>query len=215
MTKQHGAPPIGGTGKVPLDRVHGAAMVGSLFVIRSSKRHHREPRKRPVLARVIATTAAAAVVGVTLSVASSGAATLTPAQAAAAVSGKVTVWGDAAPAGAVDTDRDSVELGTPFTPTNDGIVLGVRFYKTAENTGVHVGNLWDSTGKRLASATFTGETAKGWQTVYFDKPVTLKSGTRYVASYLAPKGRYFQTQQSWAGSTTWWSLTGRSSTSIG
>lgn len=171
-------------------------------MIRSSKRHHREPRRRPVLARIVATTAAAAVVGVTLSVASSGAATLTPAQAAAAVSGKVTVWGDAAPAGAVDTDRDSVELGTPFTPTKDGIVLGVRFYKTAENTGVHVGNLWDSTGKRLASATFTGETAKGWQTVYFDKPVTLKSGTRYVASYLAPKGRYFQTQQFWAGSST-------------
>ncbi|MEZ0447907.1 DUF4082 domain-containing protein [Cellulomonas sp. ICMP 17802] len=158
--------------------------------------------RRATLARVVATVAAAAVAGVTLSIASSGA-TLTAAQAAQAISGKVTVWGDAAPStGAVDSDTDSVELGTPFTPTKDGIVLGVRFYKTAENTGTHVGNLWDGTGKRLASVTFTGETTKGWQTAYFDKPVNLKASSSYVASYLAPKGRYFQAQQFWSGSTT-------------
>ncbi|WP_421741986.1 DUF4082 domain-containing protein [Cellulomonas sp.] len=151
---------------------------------------------------MIATVAAAAVVGVTLSIASQGA-TLTAAQAAAAVSGKVTVWGDAVPtSGSVDSDRDSVELGTPFTPTKDGIVLGVRFYKTPENTGAHVGNLWDASGKRLASVTFSAETSRGWQTAYFDKPVQLKAGSGYVASYLAPKGRYLQTQQFWSGSQT-------------
>lgn len=163
---------------------------------------HRAPSRRAPLARVIATVAAAAVVGVTLSVASSGAG-LSPAQAAAAVPGKVTVWGDAAPTnGSVDSDRESVELGTPFTPAKDGLVLGVRFYKTPENTGTHVGNLWDSSGKRLATATFTGETSRGWQTVYFDQPVKLKAGAGYVASYLAPRGRYQQTQQFWEGSKT-------------
>lgn len=154
------------------------------------------------MARVIATVAAAAVVGVTLSMASSGA-DLTAAQKAAAVTGKVTVWGDAAPTnGSVDSDRDSVELGTPFTPSKDGVVLGVRFYKTPENAGTHVGNLWDASGKRLATVTFTGETSRGWQTAYFNEPVKLKAGSEYVASYLAPKGRYHQTQQFWSGSTT-------------
>ncbi|KQY42915.1 DUF4082 domain-containing protein [Cellulomonas sp. Root137] len=140
--------------------------------------------------------------GVTLSIASSGA-TLTPAQAAAAIEPKVTVWGDSVPAGGtVDADQDSVELGTPFTPAKDGVVLGVRFYKTPENSGAHVGNLWDASGKRLASVTFSAETSRGWQTAYFDKPVQLKAGSGYVASYLAPKGRYLQTQQFWSGSQT-------------
>jgi hypothetical protein len=163
---------------------------------------HRAPSRRAPLARVIATVAAAAVVGVTLSVASSGAA-LTATQSAAALPGKVTVWGDAAPVnGSVDSDKDSVELGTPFTPAKDGVVLGVRFYKTPENTGTHVGNLWDASGKRLATVTFAGETSRGWQTAYFDQPVKLKAGSGYVASYLAPQGRYQQTQQFWEGSKT-------------
>src|SRR5690349_22959622 len=125
---------------------------------------HRAPSRRAPVARVIATVATAAVVGVTLSLSSSGAG-LSPAQAAEAVPGKVTVWGEAAPVGgSVDSDRESVELGTPFTPTKDGVVLGIRFYKTPENTGTHVGNLWDASGKRLATVTFSGESARGWQT---------------------------------------------------
>ena len=42
-----------------------------------------------------------------------------------------------------------------------GFVTGIRFYKYALNTGTHVGNLWSSTGTRLATATFTGETRVG------------------------------------------------------
>ena len=46
-----------------------------------------------------------------------------------------------------------------------GQVTGVRFYKGSGNTGTHIGNLWSSTGTLLASATFTGESASGWQQV--------------------------------------------------
>ena len=48
-----------------------------------------------------------------------------------------------------------------------GNVAGIRFYKGASNTGTHIGNLWDSGGALLASATFVNETASGWQTVLF------------------------------------------------
>ena len=41
---------------------------------------------------------------------------------------------------------------------------GIRFYKAVANTGTHVGSLWTASGQLLASATFTGETASGWQT---------------------------------------------------
>src|SRR5439155_702160 len=58
------------------------------------------------------------------------------------------------------------------------------------NTGTHVGHLWTSTGQLLASATFTSETASGWQQVSFANPVAIAANTVYVASYYAPHGNY-------------------------
>ena len=50
---------------------------------------------------------------------------------------------------------------------------GIRFYKAAANTGTHIGNLWTASGQLLASATFTNETASGWQQVNFASPVPI------------------------------------------
>ena len=41
-----------------------------------------------------------------------------------------------------------------------------------------------------ASATFTGESASGWQQVNFSSPVVIGPNATYVVSYLAPKGHY-------------------------
>jgi hypothetical protein len=71
-----------------------------------------------------------------------------------------------------------------------GYVTGVRFYKSAANTGTHVGNLWSSTGSLLASVTFSGETASGWQQANFATPVLISPLTTYVISYFAPVGHY-------------------------
>ncbi len=87
-------------------------------------------------------------------------------------------------------DPNSVELGVKFSPQENGTVTGIRFYKAAANTGTHVGSLWSSTGTLLASATFTSESASGWQQVKFATPVAIKAGTTYVAGYLAPSGHY-------------------------
>ena len=87
-------------------------------------------------------------------------------------------------------DPNPVEVGVKFVPDVDGWVTGVRFYKSTVNTGVHTGSLWTTTGTRLAQATFTKETASGWQTVTFATPVAVTAGTTYVASYYAPVGRY-------------------------
>ena len=80
-------------------------------------------------------------------------------------------------------DPNSVELGFKFQASGTGDVTGLRFYKGASNTGTHVANLWTSTGTLLATATFTNETATGWQQVDFATPVTITAGTTYVASY--------------------------------
>ena len=87
-------------------------------------------------------------------------------------------------------DASSVILGLKFTADRDGSVAGVRFYKSAANTGTHVGALWAADGTPLRSATFSNETASGWQTVLFSTPVAVTAGTTYVVSYLAPNGHY-------------------------
>jgi len=77
-------------------------------------------------------------------------------------------------------------------------VTGIRFYKATTNTGTHVGSLWSTSGTLLASATFTGETASGWQQVTFSSPVAISANTTYVASYFAPKGHYSDTSSAFA-----------------
>jgi hypothetical protein len=96
----------------------------------------------------------------------------------------------AQPAIASSGDGASVELGVKFRADVAGTITGIRFYKGSANTGVHVGSLWTSSGTLLAQATFTGETASGWQQVTFASPVAVTAGTTYVASYHAPNGNY-------------------------
>jgi len=87
-------------------------------------------------------------------------------------------------------DTASVTLGLTFYSDVGGSVTGVRFYKGPHNTGPHVGNLWSSTGAKLAEVLFSGETASGWQQAAFSSPVNIAANTPYVISYLAPNGNY-------------------------
>ncbi|MBW8804605.1 MAG: DUF4082 domain-containing protein [Catenulisporales bacterium] len=102
-----------------------------------------------------------------------------------------TLWPATTVPGTVDSgDGNGVELGVRFSSSLSGNVTGVRFYKSAANTGTHTGSLWTPTGQQLATGTFTGETASGWQTLTFDSPVAITAGTPYVVSYHAPSGHY-------------------------
>jgi hypothetical protein len=87
-------------------------------------------------------------------------------------------------------DSSALEVGVQFQSSVAGTITGIRFYKGPQNTGTHVGNLWDSNGNLLARATFRNETASGWQQATFRHPVTISAGTTYVASYYAPNGFY-------------------------
>jgi N,N-dimethylformamidase beta subunit-like, C-terminal/Domain of unknown function (DUF4082)/Fibronectin type III domain/Bacterial Ig domain len=106
------------------------------------------------------------------------------------VTPQTTIFDWTAP-GTVDSgDGNPVELGVKFKSDVAGSVTGIRFHKAVANTGTHIGGLWTTTGTQLASATFTGETASGWQEVDFDTPVAIAAGTTYVAGYFAPNGHY-------------------------
>lgn len=87
------------------------------------------------------------------------------------------------PVTAAVNDPGSVELGMRFTSSVAGTITGVRFYKSAQDTGVHTGSLWTAGGTLLTTATFSSETTSGWQTVRFAEPITIAAGQTYVASY--------------------------------
>ncbi|KQR82505.1 hypothetical protein ASF98_00335 [Arthrobacter sp. Leaf337] len=114
------------------------------------------------------------------------------------LSGPYTVFGQQVPAVPDSQDGGAYELGMKITPTVDGFVTGVRFYKSTGNTGTHAGTLWNSAGQRLATATFTSETASGWQKVLFSQPVAVTAGQKYTVSYTAPKGHYSIKDYQWA-----------------
>jgi hypothetical protein len=113
------------------------------------------------------------------------------------------VWQNADPAGAMDDpDAMGVNLGLQFRANTSGFVIGVRFYKEIDNTGSHIGNLWSSTGTLLASGTFSGESASGWQELDFSVPVSISANTTYVVSYHTDAGHYAFTSNGLASAVT-------------
>jgi len=115
--------------------------------------------------------------------------------------GASTIWPKTATPAVIDQGPDSpVELGVTFRSDTSGYITAVRFYKSTANIGTHVGNLWSSSGALLASATFTSETASGWQQVNFPTPVLIAANTNYVASYHTNAGHYSEDDNFFASS---------------
>src|SRR4029079_467918 len=112
-----------------------------------------------------------------------------------AVTPQATIFDFATPSTVDSGDTTAVELGVKFKADYDGSITGIRFYKASANSGTHIGSLWSAAGTRLAQATFTAESASGWQSVTFPSPVAITAGTTYVASYFAPSGHYSHTSQ--------------------
>ncbi len=92
--------------------------------------------------------------------------------------------------GTQDADKNAIEVGVKFRSDVAGYVTGLRFYKTASNTGAHTGRLWTTAGAQLGQVTFAGETGSGWQQANFDTPVAISAGITYIAAYHAPVGHY-------------------------
>jgi Domain of unknown function (DUF4082)/Bacterial Ig domain/Putative Ig domain len=113
------------------------------------------------------------------------------------------------------SDPNAVNLGVKFQASTNGTITGIRFYKGPQNTGTHIGNLWSASGTLLASATFTNETASGWQQVNFSNPVTITANTTYIASYHTNTGEYSANGNYFASAYTNGPLTAPSSSSSG
>lgn len=105
------------------------------------------------------------------------------------------IWADSVvPKTTSDSDTASVELGLKFTTSVAGKVHSVRFYRGANNIGVHVGTLWVDTGQQLGRTTFASDLKVGWVEAKFPQPIAVAAGAVYVVSYSAPNGRYASDQ---------------------
>ncbi|MFC8302331.1 DUF4082 domain-containing protein [Specibacter sp. NPDC057265] len=109
-----------------------------------------------------------------------------------ALAASISVLEDQVPQTLIDPDTAQVELGTTFSSSEDGTVSAVRFYKSVDNLGPHVVKLWSTDGQVLATATLPAAAAgtEGWQSVELPKPVAIAKDQSYIASYIAPAGRY-------------------------
>jgi fibronectin type 3 domain-containing protein len=76
----------------------------------------------------------------------------------------------------------SLELGVKITVDQPMALKGIRYYRDPKETGGHTGSLWSASGARLATVTFSGETASGWQQANFASLPTLQPGVTYVVS---------------------------------
>jgi hypothetical protein len=113
------------------------------------------------------------------------------------------IWSDSTiPSEPSDPDTRRVVVGTRFSVSRSGTVTHIKFYKSSENNGRHVGALWTARGSVLATVTFPTTTGEGWVAAKLDKPVSVAAGRNYVVSYVAPEGRYADDVEVFAGGRT-------------
>ena len=104
------------------------------------------------------------------------------------------IWSTSAVPERIEIDTNAQELGLKFKSDVAGQITAIRFYKGAQNTGVHTGTIWSSAGVALGTVTFSNETASGWQTATFVNPVPIAANTTYVVSYHTNVGYYGVTE---------------------
>jgi Domain of unknown function (DUF4082) len=83
-----------------------------------------------------------------------------------------------------------IEVGVKFRSAMPGKVVGIKFYKTLGNAGIHTAQLYSDYGAPLATAAFTNESDSGWQTVIFSDAVPIIANKTYVAAYHSSLGNY-------------------------
>ncbi|WP_222271964.1 DUF4082 domain-containing protein, partial [Rhizobium leguminosarum] len=111
-------------------------------------------------------------------------------------------------------DGQQLEVGVKFQSNVIGDITAIKFYRSANDNGQNVVDLWTTTGTKLATATFTNTTASGWQTVNFTTPVTIAANTTYIASYHTT-GAYVASNNFYTTAVTNGPLTAQSSAAAG
>ena len=163
------------------------------------------PRSPRVRLRLLTVAASLALFSNMIMGLSAGAA---PTAAAAGGTARIGLISDSAkPAVRAVSSTRSVNLGVRFRSSQDGQVTALQFYRSSKQKKAYRGSLWSASGRLLGQVIFKKSDKAGWQTAEFVKPISIKKANTYVASYLAPDGRFAVTRNAFTKSQTNASLT--------
>ncbi|MGZ3782341.1 MAG: DUF4082 domain-containing protein [Pseudobdellovibrionaceae bacterium] len=101
-----------------------------------------------------------------------------------------------------DGSNVNYELGMRFYSTQAGKITSIRFYKSAAETGTHVGKIYSSSGQLLGQVTFTNETASDWQQADLAAPIAITANTEYTVSVNTGNSYYVDTVSGMASQIT-------------
>lgn len=97
-------------------------------------------------------------------------------------------------------DSGTVELGIKVKPSTNGYVTAIRFYKPIISTETsHTGNIWNSSGTKLATVTFSNESDYGWQEARLSSPLRVSEDQLYIISYGSSTATYVATPNALTG----------------
>jgi hypothetical protein len=99
-------------------------------------------------------------------------------------------------------DSGTTELGVKVKPSTNGYITSLRFYKPIISTETtHTGNIWNSTGTKLATVTFTNESEYGWQEARLSSPLRVSEDQLYILSYGTTTSVYVASPGALTGTT--------------
>jgi hypothetical protein len=101
-----------------------------------------------------------------------------------------------------EDDAQPVELGLRFYSVRDGYVTGLLFQRYPDNTGPHLGHLWDADGNLLAEQELTSA-GDAFPYIQFAQPVPIRANAIYTVSYYTPTGHY-ASSENYFSSTSWY-----------
>ena len=91
------------------------------------------------------------------------------------------------------TDSTGISVGLKFRSSVAINITAIKFYKSTNNDGFHIAQLYTGNGLLLASDTVRNETDSGWQTYTLPSPIPMAANTTFIASYFSSNGKYVST----------------------
>jgi hypothetical protein len=96
-----------------------------------------------------------------------------------------------APQPGVSSSTPGWELGTRITVEVPGRITAIRFWKSPDDAGPHIGHVWSAAGVELAKVGFTAETVQGWQEQLLSSPLVVTAGQVVTVSVNTTSGGHF------------------------
>lgn len=94
----------------------------------------------------------------------------------------------------ISRNDEAFELGNKISVGMPGKITAIRHWKLLSDTGPHIGHIWDSTGRLIATVPFLNETSLGWQEQRLDSPIPFKPGPYLIVTVNSNNKAHFPIQ---------------------